>query len=124
MTRLFKTRHFLRWMRKTELTNQMLCDAVTEMMQGLIDADLGGGVLKKRIGLSGRGKRGGARMLIATNKGNRWFFVLGFEKNERDSIADNELQALQDLAQDLLMRSTLQLNQAVRDGALEEILYE
>ena len=102
----------------------MLCDAVTEMMQGLIDADLGGGVLKKRIGLSGRGKRGGARMLIATNKGNRWFFVLGFEKNERDSIADNELQALQDLAQDLLMRSTLQLNQAVRDGALEEILYE
>ena len=102
----------------------MLCDAVTEMMQGLIDADLGGGVLKKRIGLSGRGKRGGARMLIATNKGNRWFFVLGFEKSERDSIADNELQALQDLAQDLLMRSTLQLNQAVRDGALEEILYE
>ncbi|MFY9138571.1 MAG: type II toxin-antitoxin system RelE/ParE family toxin, partial [Zwartia sp.] len=33
------------------------------MTHGLIDADLGGGILKKRVGLSGRGKRGGARTL-------------------------------------------------------------
>ena len=46
-------------MRKTELTDSALCDAVAEMAQGLIDADLGGGVVKKRIGLAGRGKRGG-----------------------------------------------------------------
>lgn len=94
------------------------------MMCGLVDADLGGGVVKKRIGLPGRGKRSGARILIATNKGSRWFFVMGFEKNERDSITDNELQALQDLAQDLLMRTALQLNQALRDGALEEICHD
>jgi hypothetical protein len=43
-------------------------------------ADLGGGIVKKRVGLAGRGKRGGARTLVATNKGNRWFFVYGFEK--------------------------------------------
>lgn len=67
-------------MRKTDLTDQALCQAVTEMSQGLIDADLGGGVVKKRVGLAGRGKRGGIRTLIATNKGSRWFFVYGFEK--------------------------------------------
>lgn len=68
MKRVFKTRHFSRWMPKTELTDAALCEAVAEMAQGLIDADLGGGVVKKRVGLAGRGKRGGARTLVATNK--------------------------------------------------------
>jgi hypothetical protein len=80
MRRVFKTRYFSRWMRKTELSDELLFAAVTEMAQGLIDADLGGGIVKKRVGLSGRGKRGGARTLVATNKANRWFFVYGFEK--------------------------------------------
>lgn len=86
MKRVFKIRHFIRWMRKTELTDNALCSAVDEMAKGLIDADLGGGVVKKRVGLAGRGKRGGARTLVATNKGNRWFFVYGFEKNDRANI--------------------------------------
>jgi putative transcriptional regulator len=38
-------------MRKTDLTDSTLCNAVAEMAQGLIDADLGGGVVKKRSGL-------------------------------------------------------------------------
>lgn len=50
MKRVFKTRHFARWMRKTELTNGALCEAVAEMVRGLVDADLGGGVVKKRVG--------------------------------------------------------------------------
>jgi hypothetical protein len=86
MKRVFKTRHFSRWMRKTELTDKVLCLAVAEMVQGLIDADLGAGVVKKRIALPGRGKSGGVRTLLATNKGNRWFFLFGFEKNERANV--------------------------------------
>ena len=121
MKRVFKTRHFNRWMRKTELSDRALCVAVDEMAQGLIDADLGGGVVKKRIGLAGRGKRGGARTLVATNRGNRWFFVYGFEKNDRANIADDELEALQDIASQLLARSGQQLNEAVQDGSLQEI---
>ena len=124
MKRVFKTRYFSRWMRKTELTDSALCGAVTEMSQGLIDADLGGGVVKKRIGLAGRGKRGGARTLVATNKGNRWFFVYGFEKNERANIADDELEALQDIAGELLARTGRQLDAAVEDGFLQEICHE
>lgn len=123
MRRVFKTRHFSRWMRKTELTNSALCSAVAEMAQGLIDADLGGGVVKKRVGLAGRGKRGGARTLVATNKGNRWFFVFGFEKNDRANIGADELEALQDLAQDLLARTGPQLDLAVNKQTLEEICH-
>ena len=124
MKRVFKTRHFARWMRKTELANKTLCEAVGEMSRGLIDADLGGNVLKKRVGLAGRGKRGGARTLVVTNKGNRWFFVFGFEKNDRPNIADDELDALQALGEELLARTGRQLDEAVADGSLQEICHE
>ena len=73
---MFKTRHFNRWARKVGLADRALCQAVEEMVQGLIDADLGGSIIKKRVGLAGRGRRGGARTLVATNKNDRWFFVL------------------------------------------------
>lgn len=121
MRRVFKTRHFSRWMRKTELTDSSLCAAVLEMTQGLIDADLGGGVVKKRVGLAGRGKRGGARTLVATNKGNRWFFLFGFEKNDRANISAEEKEALQSIAQDLLARTGKELDAQVEDGTLQEI---
>jgi hypothetical protein len=121
MTRVFKTRHFERWMRKIELTDLVLCKAVTEMVSGLIDADLGGGVVKKRVALSGRGKRSGARTLVATNKATRWFFVFGFAKNEKDNISDAERQWLQAMADDMLARTDKQLDRAVDEGALLEI---
>ena len=62
--RVFQTRTFNRWMRKTGLPEDALCDAVSEMTRGLVDADLGGGVIKKRIALPGQGKRGECDHLI------------------------------------------------------------
>ena len=124
MFQVFKTRHFSRWMRKTDLTDEALFDAVREMAQGLIDANLGGGVVKKRVGLPGRGKRGGARTLVATNKGDLWFFVYGFEKNEKSNISTDELEALQTIAQDLLSLNRNQLDTKVEDGSLLEICHD
>ena len=124
MRGVFKTRRFNRWMRKTELTDQALCDAVSEMERGLIDADLGGGVVKKRVALPGRGKSGGARMLVATNNGNRWFFVFGFEKNDRANVDGKELEALQAIAADLLKLSPAQLDAHVEGEALQEICHD
>ena len=49
MRRVFKTRQFAKWMRKTDLTDDALCLAVSEMVSGLVDADLGGDVLKNRL---------------------------------------------------------------------------
>ena len=102
----------------------MLCDAIQEMSLGLIDADLGGGLVKKRVGMPGRGKRGGARTLVATNKNKRWFFVFGFEKNERANIDADDLDALQELAAELLVRTEAELEIAIVDGALKEICHE
>jgi hypothetical protein len=91
------------------------------MEQGLIDADLGGGVVKKRVPLPGRGKSGGARTLLATNKADRWFFVFGFEKNDRANISVQELRALQMLAFDLLSLSAASLDAHVKSAKLQEI---
>jgi hypothetical protein len=124
MRRVFKTRHFARWMRKTELTDPALCRAVAEMAEGLIDAELGGDVLKKRVATPGRGKSGGVRTIVATRKGTRWFFVFGFEKRDRANISDAELEALQSLASDLLTRTHHQLDDAIAQGALLEICHD
>jgi len=124
MRRVFKTRYFSRWMRKTELTDALLCAAVTEMVLGLVDADLGGGVLKRRVALPGRGKSGSVRTLVATNKGSRWFFVFGFEKNERTNISTKEVEAMQRIAADLLGLGSSELDAHVASEALREICHD
>lgn len=121
---IYKTRHFNRWARKADLPDQALCRAVAEIRQGLVDADLGGGIIKKRIALPGHGKRGSTRTLLATNRNDRWVFVFGFEKNERANISDNELEALKLLADDLLALTESQISEAVSKGSLLEVIYE
>ena len=121
---IYKTRHFNRWAGKASLSDDLLRRAVEEMAKGLIDADLGGGVFKKRIALPGRGKSGSARTLLATNRDDRWIFILGYEKNERANISDKERDALRMVAKDLLGLSAGQLQKTVNEGALVEVCYE
>jgi hypothetical protein len=71
-----------------------------------------------------RGKSSSTRTLVATNKGNRWFFVFGFEKKERANINKKELEALQGIASDLLGLSSKQLDAHVKNRALQEICYD
>jgi hypothetical protein len=78
-------------------------------------------VVKKRVALRGRGKRGSTRTLVGTNFKDRWFFPYGFEKNERDNIEDKELSALQATAKNLLALKDVQIKTAIADGALLEI---
>lgn len=108
-------------MRKCGLTREALCLAISEMENGLIDAELGGGVVKKRVPLPGRGKSGGTRTLLATNKRDRWFFLFGFEKAERANISIKELEALKAIAADLLEFSSTELDQLVKSEVLQEI---
>ena len=118
---IYKTRWFDRWARKQGIGSQVLCAAVREMTAGLYEADLGGGLLKKRIARPGQGKSGGFRTLVATNKGNRWIFVFGFPKNERSNIDKDEAEALKKLAEHLLSLTTQALDKARRAGELMEI---
>ena len=106
------------------LSIDALCNAIQEMERGLIDANLGGGLVKKRVALPGRGKSGSTRTLVATNQLDRWFFIFGFEKNDRDNINAKELKALKTLAADLLRLSSAQIATAITAKALQEICHE
>ncbi|MCA8913472.1 MAG: type II toxin-antitoxin system RelE/ParE family toxin [Planctomycetes bacterium] len=118
---IYKTRWFDRWARREGLAVSSLCAAVREMTSGLFDADLGGGLFKKRIGRPGQGKSGGFRTLVATNKGNRWVFVYGFPKSERANIDKDEAEALKRLATHLLSLTAQAVTTATEAGELIEV---
>lgn len=118
---IYTTRWFDRWARRQGLAASSLCIAVREMANGLFDADLGGGLFKKRIARPGQGKSGGYRTLVATNKGNRWVFVFGFPKNERSNTDMDEEEALKKLAAHLLSLTAQAITKAKQAGELIEV---
>jgi len=120
--RILKTRSFSRWALRADLSDTALLTAVREIEQGLIDGDLGGGVLKKRIGVPGRGKSGGARVVLATSRGDRWYFMFGFLKSQRANVSPRELEALRELARDLLDLNEKKIDAQTKSGALEEVI--
>jgi hypothetical protein len=114
----YKTKLFSRWAIKEGLSDEALLDALEEIEQGLVDANLGGHVYKKRVAIQGRGKSGGVRTLLAYKVANKAFFIYGFAKNARSNIEDKELKALKLYASTLLQYNDGELKQAVKSGAL------
>ena len=121
MPQIFKTHTFDRAQRALGLSDFDLQGAVWEMRQGLFDADLGAGLLKKRLSLASRGKQGGARVIVVTNKRDRWIFIYAFKKASRSDISKRELVALKQLAQVLLAFSEQDLDKAVQTGEMKRI---
>lgn len=119
--RIFITKIFARWLNKNDLNNRNLLDAIEEMEKGLIDADLGCNVYKKRVKLSGVGKRGGARIIVATKLLKRWYLIFGFTKNEKSNISSDELLSLQETAKRLLHLSDREIETAIHAKQLEEL---
>lgn len=120
--RVFKNKWFQKWAAKEGLDDEVLRAAVEEMENGLIDAELGGHVVKKRVALPGRGKRGGTRTLVVYQQANKAFFVYGFAKSERANISDKELKALKLLATQLLGYTNPALVKAIDAGELIEVV--
>ena len=91
------------------------------MARGLVDANLGGNLYKKRVAAPGRGKRGSYRTLAAFKPGDKAFFVYGFAKNERANINDKEERALKAIANELLGYDARVIKRALDAGALCEL---
>ncbi len=119
--RIFKNKPFARFARKAGLDDGELRKAVDDATKGLVDADLGGGLLKQRIARAGGGKSGGFRTIIIFRAGDRAFFVHGFAKNERDNIRDDELAAFKMLAAQLLAYDDAALVAVLAAGVLMEV---
>jgi len=120
--RIFKTKWVHRWAAKEGLTDASLRAAVDEMRRGLVDADLGGCVFKKRVALPGRGKSGSVRTLLAFKHSHHVFFVYGFAKSARANISDAELKALRRLADELLSYADTRIDTALGAKELIEVV--
>jgi hypothetical protein len=119
--RIYKTKVFSRWAAEQGLNDSSLGGAVSEMISGLIDADLGSGLFKKRVARTGQGKSGGFRTLIATNKRELWIFIFGFSKNDRGNINPKEAKALKRLAEQLLSLTEQDLLKAQLNNQLIQV---
>ena len=120
--RIFKNKPFARFARKARLTNAALCEAVDRASRGLIDADLGGGVIKQRIARHGGGRSGGFRTIVVFQVAERAFFVHGFAKNEQENIRDDELAAFKMLAAQLMAYDDTAIASAIANGTLTEVI--
>ena len=121
--RVFKNKSFARFARKARITDAVLCTAITDVSRGLVNADLGGGVVKQRIARQDGGKSGGFRTIILFRVREKAFFVHGFAKNEQDNIRDDELAAFKLLAAEMIAYDDEALASAIENGTLMEVMY-
>ncbi|RJG56014.1 type II toxin-antitoxin system RelE/ParE family toxin [Sphingobium terrigena] len=121
MARIFKNGWFERFARKERITDASLREAVERAESGLVDADLGGGVIKQRVARTGQGKSGGYRTLILFRQGDKAIFAFGFAKSAQANISKADLALLRNAASEVLEWSAGELDRLVALGTLVEI---
>jgi hypothetical protein len=124
MQRVLKRKDFALWQAREKLSDTALCNAAKEMESGLIDANLGGYLYKKRVARPGRGKSGGYRTLVSAWIGKRYVFLHGFPKSEKGNITQDEKKALQFAGKVFLELTGGNLSQALHSGVLLEVRCE
>lgn len=122
--RIFKNKMFFKWAKSEGLTDSTFMKAAKEIDQGLIDANLGGYLVKKRVARKGQGKSGGFRTIVVFQKGHRTIFIYGFPKNQRDNISEQEEKGLKKLAQGLLDAPDSALKEMIINGDLYEVNHD
>ncbi|MEQ1962057.1 type II toxin-antitoxin system RelE/ParE family toxin [Xenorhabdus khoisanae] len=126
---LYKISSFKKSTKKINISDQQLLNAAQEVKNGKFEADLGGGVIKKRIAIHGKGKSGGIRVIIFFKVNNHLFFADGWSKNSISSkgakeIEDDELEAYKQLSKLFLSYTDNKISELITHGILEEIIYE
>jgi hypothetical protein len=119
--RIFKTKWFVRYARREKIKDAALKEAVSRAEKGIVDGDLGGGIIKQRVARPGQGRSGGYRTLLAYRSGVLAVFLYGFAKSDRENIEDDELQALLDIAGAWLGATGDDLDNQMKKGLAQEV---
>ena len=119
--RIFKVNGFVRFAKGEGIADKTLIDAVARAAMGLIDADLGGGVIKQRVARPGQGKSGGYRTIILFRRGTRAIFAFGFAKKDRDNLDRAELAAFRKAAELFLGFNQTEVAAMIESGTWLEV---
>lgn len=95
--------------------------AALQANDGIVDADLGGGVIKQRIARPGEGKSGGSRTIILFRRGDRAVYVFGFEKKDMANISKSDVVAFREYAGIYLNYGVAEIEKLVEVGTLYQI---
>ena len=120
--RIFKTKWMMRFARRERIVDHSLKEAIERASRGLIDADLGGGLIKQRVARSGQGRSGGYRTIVAYRTGARAVFLYAFAKNERDNIGPDELLTWREIGALWLTKNERDIALAIDERELEEVI--
>ena len=115
------TKWFMRWARRTDLSNVALKEALVNLEKGLSAADLGKSLYKVRVKREGQGKSSGYRTIVVYREKKRAIFLYGFAKNEKENLTSKELDYFQKLGNDLLKLSRSQIEIAIKDNVLFDL---
>lgn len=88
--RIFKTKWLVRFARREQVTDDSLREAIARVVSGIVDADLGGGIIKQRVARLGQGRSGGHRMLIADRAGE---IAQALQENALQEVDDDDSNA-------------------------------
>ena len=113
---------FGRFTRREKISDKAPCEAVDRAERGLIDADLGSGLIKQRVARPWQGRSGGFRTLLAYRTASRTVFVYGFAKSERGNIEPDERAFWRTVAAAYLVMSVDAIENAIVSDELKEVL--
>lgn len=119
--RVYRSAWFRKFARRERIADAALCEAVGRAEMGLIDADLGGGLLKQRVARAGSGRSGGYRTLVFFRSGARAVFAFGFAKSEQPNIDAADERQLKATAALVLSLSDGEMDKAVAAGKFDEV---
>ena len=120
---MFKNKAARKWAASEGIEDSSLWIAAKEIIDGQVEADLGGCLYKKRLPRPGKGKSGGYRTLVGYRKGNsdRVVFLYGFPKSKRANITDKEKAALSLVAESFTNATDKQVARLIEDGSMFEL---
>ncbi|WP_368872328.1 type II toxin-antitoxin system RelE/ParE family toxin [Proteus terrae] len=126
---IYKTKMFKNSFKKMPINDAALIDIANEVYAGHFEADLGGGIIKKRICIHGKGKSSGIRTIIFYKQGSNLFFADGWKKSHLSAkkskeITDDELESYKDLAKDLFSATKNKIDKMVALGLLTEVKHD
>ena len=119
---IYKLKSFARFARSENIADDKLAEAVLRAARGLVDADLGGGLIKQRVARQGQGRRGGYRVMIAFRAGDFAVFLFGFAKSAEDNLDDRQVNVPRGVAASWLSADAATIKKAVEQGELAEVL--
>jgi hypothetical protein len=95
---VYLSRVFQRDAKRDGVTDEGCREAVRRAESGLVDADLGGGLIKQRIATGNRGAAKGSRAVVFYKRGKLAIFLHAFPKSRKANLTKSELDEYLKLA--------------------------